>query len=128
MPTTLADRVLGEVSNLLTEHALAEWPDSRLLERFARGRDQAAFAALLERLRCVLVLCHLEGKTHAQAAAALGCPVGSVSRHLRRACARLRERLAARGVAAAAALPGVAHAAVPAALARATLQAVGQHV
>src|SRR5260370_11396043 len=54
---------------------------------------------LPERLRRVFVACHLEGQTHAQTAAALGCPVGSVSRHLGRACELLRERLAARGVA-----------------------------
>jgi RNA polymerase sigma factor (sigma-70 family) len=231
MTRTRADRVLGEVGNLLAEHALGEWPDSRHLERFVSCRDEAAFAALLDRhgpavlrvcrsvlgdchdaedafqatflvlacnapkvrngasvgsflhgtayrvalrarqralrqraaergaaqmraqavdravgqpdaeaalneelgrlpdrLRSVLVLCHLEGKTHAQAAAALGCPVGSVSRHLRRARARLRERLAARGVAAPAALLGAALTAVPAALARETLRAVRQYV
>ncbi len=229
-----ADRALGEVRHLLAEHALAEWPDQHLLERYVRCRDAAAFAALLdrhgptvlrvcravlrdghdaedafqatflvlacgaarvrnmasvgsflhgtayrvaikararalrrrsaeqeaaqmraaatesqhapndleallheeltrlpERLRCAFVSCHLEGQTHAQAAAALGCPAGSVSRHLRRACELLRERLAARGVIAPAGLLGVAtaaKAAVPAALAQATLAAVGKYV
>jgi RNA polymerase sigma factor (sigma-70 family) len=233
MTSTRAERLQGEVRDLLAEHALAEWPDCRLLERFVRYRDEAAFAALLdrhgptvlrvcravlreahdaedafqatflvlacsaakvrdgaalgsflhgtayrvavrararaarraasekeaalmraeavgpepgrhdveaalheevsrlpERPRRVFVLCHLEGKTHAQAAAELGCPPGSVSRHLRRACELLRERLGARGVLAPAALLGAASArgAVPAALAQATLRAVGQHV
>jgi RNA polymerase sigma factor (sigma-70 family) len=86
-----------------------------------------------EKYRRAFVLCHLEGKTHVQAADALGCPVGSVSRHLRRACDLLRERLAARGLAVPAgllvgALATRARAAVPAALARATLQAVGKYV
>src|SRR5262245_19676149 len=46
---THADRVLGGVEQLLADHALAEWPDSRLLEHFVRSRDEGAFAALLSR-------------------------------------------------------------------------------
>jgi RNA polymerase sigma factor (sigma-70 family) len=83
------------------------------------------------RLRQALVLCYLQGKTHAQAASELGCPVGSVSRWLRRASEVLRERLAVRGfcwpVGVLAAIPA-ARAAVPAALVAATLRAVGQYV
>jgi RNA polymerase sigma factor (sigma-70 family) len=229
-----ADRALGEVQHLFAEHALANWPDCRLLDRFIHNRDEAAFAALLERhgptvlrvcrsvlrdahdaedafqatflvlacaatkvrnqasigsflhgtayrvavkararllrrrtvekeaaamhttaiasganeheceaalheelsrlperLRRVVVRCHLEGQTHAQAAAELGCPAGSVSRHLCRAVELLRERLAARGLLAPAALLGgaaAARAAVPAALAQATLKVIGQYV
>src|SRR5262249_18743859 len=54
-----ADRALGEVRHLLAEHALAEWPDQRLLERFVASRDQAAFATLLDRHGpTVLRVCH----------------------------------------------------------------------
>src|SRR5262249_24170299 len=44
-----ADPVPREVGHLLGQGALAEWPDARLLERFVRCRDEAAFAALLAR-------------------------------------------------------------------------------
>jgi RNA polymerase sigma factor (sigma-70 family) len=230
MPSTHTDPFLGEVLDLLAEHGLAGWPDHRLLERFVRCRDEAAFAALLnrhgpsvlrvcrailrdahdaddafqatflvlvcsaakirkgesvgsylhgtayrvavkaralrrqaqakvrpmqteaaetrrephdveflvheelarlpERLRRAVVLCHFEGKTHAQAAALLGCPVGSVSRHLKRACELLRERLSARGVTASAGLLATALTApdaIPAALAVGTWKLVAQY-
>jgi RNA polymerase sigma factor (sigma-70 family) len=55
--------------------------------------------ALPERLRSVVVLCGLEGRTHAQAAASLGCPVGTVQSRLARARQQLRERLFRRGLA-----------------------------
>ena len=48
--------------------------------------------------RASFVLCEVQGLSNAQAAAALGCPVGTVESRLTRARARLRERLSARGV------------------------------
>jgi RNA polymerase sigma factor (sigma-70 family) len=54
---------------------------------------------LPEAYRTLLVLCYLEGKTHAQAAAALRCPVGSMSWRVARARRALHDRLTRRGVA-----------------------------
>ncbi|AMV36539.1 RNA polymerase sigma factor [Planctomyces sp. SH-PL62] len=50
------------------------------------------------RLRDPLVLCHLQGLTHDQAAAALRQPVGTIRSRLSRGRERLRDRLARRGV------------------------------
>lgn len=51
------------------------------------------------RFRDPLILCYFQGKTHADTARQLGCPVGSVSSLLARGCELLRNRLARRGVA-----------------------------
>jgi RNA polymerase sigma-70 factor (ECF subfamily) len=48
--------------------------------------------------RALIVLCHLEGKSHQEAARALGWRAGSVSYRIGRAREMLRDRLARRGV------------------------------
>ena len=64
-------------------------------------------ARLPEKYRSPVVLCHLSGMTHEQAAERLKCPVGTVRSRLSRARERLRVRLVRRGMATAPALRAV---------------------
>ncbi len=72
------------------------------------------------------MLCYVQGLTHDQAAARLGCPVGTVRSRLARGRDRLRDRLSHRGLGSAQALltaplaPSLAHPAVPATLVHST--------
>ena len=74
------------------EHVEADWRDLRpvLDEELAR---------LPEKYRAPIVLCHLEGLTHDQAAARLKWPVGTVRGRLARGRETLRARLTRRGLA-----------------------------
>ncbi len=57
----------------------------------------SAIDRLPERYRAPLVLCHLEGLTHEQAAEQLGWPVGTIKSRMARGRDRLRERLHRQG-------------------------------
>jgi RNA polymerase sigma factor (sigma-70 family) len=80
--------------------------------------------------RALIVLCHLEGKSHQEAARALGWRPGSVSYRIGRAREMLRDRLARRGVCVsvvflAAFMAGAAEGSgVPMALRKRTMEAV----
>ncbi len=90
----------------------------------ARAAVHEELARLPDRFRLPVVLCHLEGKTHAQAAFELGWGEATVRRRLADARDRLRRRLTRRGVApSASALAAIAgpSAAVPAAWVASTL-------
>jgi len=78
-----------------------------------------------------LVLCHLEGRTHDEAARELGWTLGALRGRLERGREKLRARLLRRGITATAALtaatlvPGLCSAAVPPSLVVTTLNASG---
>jgi RNA polymerase sigma factor (sigma-70 family) len=63
---------------------------------------------LPEKYRAPLVLCYLQGKTHATAARELGCPSGSMSHRLTRGRELLRKRLVRRGLTLTAGMLGTA--------------------
>jgi RNA polymerase sigma factor (sigma-70 family) len=80
-------------------------PHQLASDRELAGLIDAAVNHLPDRLRVAFVLCELEGRSNAEAAALLGCPVGTIESRLTRARQRLRQWLSARGVTPAAVLP-----------------------
>ncbi|QDV38760.1 RNA polymerase sigma factor [Tautonia plasticadhaerens] len=84
---------------------------------------------LPDRFRSPIVLCHLQGLTHEQAADRLGWPVGTVRSRLARGRDRLRARLEGRGISPLAVLPPASAAkagAIRAALSEATTEAAAR--
>jgi RNA polymerase sigma factor (sigma-70 family) len=78
---------------------------------------------LPSRYRDPIVLCHLEGCTHDEAAARLGWPVGTVRGRLSRGRDRLRDRLTRRGLEYLAAPPALARVAPGLTLTESTVKA-----
>ena len=107
----------------------AEDPDPRALRAEEAAAVHEEIGRLPERYRRAVVLCHLEGLTHAEAARRLGCAPGTVGSLVSRARDMLRSRLTRRGLSAGAIAlaasmePGMARAAVPMALERAPIRA-----
>jgi RNA polymerase sigma factor (sigma-70 family) len=66
--------------------------------RFAEDLLDEALRRLPEHYRTALVLCHLEGRTHEEAARQLGCPLATLRSRLMRGRKRLRAELTRRGL------------------------------
>ena len=83
----------------------AEFSEDEALEQIAEEEVEtdlqrdigAGLARLTEAQRAALVLCFEHGLTHDEAAAALGCPVGTLKSHVARGKARLRAWLKPEG-------------------------------
>ncbi len=116
------ERQVSRMATVLPEED-AVWRDLRLVLDEELNR-------LGDKYRAPVVLCYLEGKTHEEAARALGWPRGTVAGRLSRAKALLRQRLQRRGVtlsgcapASSAELPAPPRAPVPPALLACTMGA-----
>ncbi|QEH38762.1 ECF RNA polymerase sigma factor SigE [Aquisphaera giovannonii] len=134
----------GAARRLAREHLRAEGLASSggLAEAASREADDRdalealhqELARLPERFRLPILLCHLEGLSHEQAARRLDCPVRTVQSRLARGRGRLRDRLTRRGLAPATTLISLAtllgekarSEAVPAAWKHATAQAAAR--
>jgi RNA polymerase sigma factor (sigma-70 family) len=123
--TTAARRRLREGE--ATEMTATPEPDPIPREQIEALHEEVD--RLAEKYRTPLVLCYFEGRTHADAARLLRCPVGTVSVRLSRARELLRARLTRRGIVLPAAWAGAvlssetASAAMPGGLAASTIRA-----
>jgi len=82
-----------------TEASGSEAPEGLVVGETFDTVVSDALAALPDRFRAVVGLVDIEGLSYAEAAEALGIPVGTVMSRLHRARARLRQRLVAAGLA-----------------------------
>ena len=102
---------LRDMHTLFDAGTVSGLSDRQLLQRFTGEQGssaEAAFDALVllqaeverlpDHLRAVVILCYWEGLTHEQAAARLGCPLGTVRSRVGRARGLLHRRLSRRGL------------------------------
>src|SRR6201999_3161662 len=93
----------GDADDPLIEEALVEsCPGIALPARQATDRELAStlcngIDSLSETLRTTLVLVAIDGLSHAEVSAVLGCPEGTVAWRVHEARKKLREFLAERG-------------------------------
>jgi RNA polymerase sigma factor (sigma-70 family) len=88
---TEARAAVGEVAPQAEPSVQAAWREvEAVLDEELNG--------LPDKYRLPLVLVYLEGKTHVEAAALMGCPAGTMSWRLERAREQLRSRLQRRGL------------------------------
>jgi len=100
-----ARRDAREKSGAAAKHlAVSPGAEAALENQELRHVVDEEIGRLPGRFRAAVVLCCLEGKSVDEAAMLLGCPRGTVASRLARARARLRVRLAGRGLAPMAAL------------------------
>jgi RNA polymerase sigma-70 factor (ECF subfamily) len=83
----------------VTEGLGAERPEALVVGETFDAVVSDALASLPDRFRHVVVLVDVDGLSYAEAAEALGVPVGTVMSRLHRARGRMRQRLVAAGLA-----------------------------
>jgi RNA polymerase sigma factor (sigma-70 family) len=111
----------------VTEMTAPPGPDPLRRNEFEALHEEVS--RLAEKYRAPLVLCYFEGRTQAEAAQLLHCPVGTVGVRLYRARELLRGRMARRGCALAVGWAGAtfgsetAQAAIPSGLVELTIEA-----
>jgi RNA polymerase sigma factor (sigma-70 family) len=105
-------------------------PEKELLNRELKAVLDEEIRRLPKNHRAAFIACRVDGMTHEQAAAGLGCPVGTVSTRVRWATDRLMTRLLRRGYGLSAAIVAMlgttASASIPAPLVRACADAAGR--
>lgn len=137
----VAYRIAVRLRSETTERMRREQPDVEARTSSSR-EERAAYDlravldeeidALPERYRQAIVLCFLQGKTHAEAGRLLGRPTGTISCWLKRGRELLRNRLAQRSIASTAAFAVLGESEVratpPAALVQSTCRAASAFV
>ena len=89
-PTVSIDARPGPPLELLDE---SPTPEMALLRKHRSERIRQTVASLPEHYRAVLVLCHFDDLSYAEAAQVLDIPLGTVKSRMNTAVALLRERL-----------------------------------